>query len=243
MVSIKDHLLLLPRLVENVVITGTLAVAALSLSSTVFAQAIYSCVDGSGRKVTADRPIAECRDRAQREINPSGTVKRVLEPSLTADERAAKEEKEKRAAELREREVEAKRRDRALVLRYPSRDTHDKERAQALGQIDEVINAVSKRATELSAQRKAITDDLQFYKSDPTRAPATLKRRLEENDSNQEIQKRFIAEQDMEKKRVNLRFDEELGKLRQLWPMAGLESSKAALVTAPASAPASSPKK
>ena len=237
MVSIKDFFLLLLRFVENVVLTGTVAVAALSLSSTVFAQTIYSCVDGSGRKITADRPIAECRDRAQREINPSGTVKRVLEPSLTADERAAREEKEKRASELREREVEEKRRDRALLLRYPSRDTHDKERAEALGQIDEVIQAASKRATELSEQRRAITVDLQFYKADPTRAPPSLKRRLEENDSNQAIQKRFIAEQDTEKKRVNLRFDEELGKLRQLWPMAGLVSSKAAPVTAPASAP------
>ena len=239
MVSIKDFFLLLLRRVKNVVITGTVAGAALSLSSTVFAQAIYSCVDGSGRKVTADRPIAECRDRVQREINPSGTVKRVLEPSMTADERAARDEKEKLAADLREREVEAKRRDRALLLRYPSRGTHDKERAQALGQIDEVIKAVSKRATELSEQRKAITDDLQFYKSDPTRAPASLKRRLEENDSNQATQQRFIAEQDTEKKRVNLRFDEELGKLRQLWPMAGPESSK----VAPASAPAPAPKK
>ena len=233
MVSIKDFFLLLLRLVENVVITGSMAVAALSLSSTVFAQAIYSCVDGSGRKITADRPIAECRDRVQREINPSGTVKRVLEPALTVDERAAREEKEKLAAELREREVEEKRRDRALLLRYPSRDTHDKERAEALGQIDEVINAASKRATELSEQRKAITVDLQFYKADPTRAPSSLKRRLEENDSNQAIQKRFIAEQDTEKKRVNLRFDDELGKLRRLWPLAGGVPSKAA--SAPAS--------
>ena len=238
MVSIKDFLLLLPRLVKNVVTTGTVSVAALSLSGTVFAQAIYSCVDGSGRKITADRPIAECRDRAQREINPSGTVKRVLEPALTADERAAREEKEKRAAELREREVEAKRRDRALLLRYPSQDAHDKERAEALGQIDEVISAASKGATELSEQRKAITVDLQFYKADSTRAPSSLKRRLEENDSNQAIQKRFIAEQDTEKKRVNLRFDEELGKLRRLWPLAGVVPSMAASAPASASPPA-----
>ena len=237
MVWTKDFFLFLPRLVENAVITGTVAVAALSLSSTVFAQAIYSCVDGSGRKITADRPIAECRDRAQREINPSGTVKRVLEPSLTADERAAKEEKEKRAAELREREAEEKRRDRALLLRYPNRPVHDKERAEALGQIDEVLNAASKRASELAEQRKAILVDLQFYKADPTRAPPSLKRRLEENDSNQAIQKRFLAEQDAEKKRVNLRFDEELGKLRQLWPLAGVVPSKAAPATTPASAP------
>ena len=230
--------MLLHRLVESVVLTGAAAAAALSLSGAVFAQAIFTCVDGSGRKITADRPIAECSDRVQKKINPSGTVKGVLEPSLTADERAAREEKEKRVAELREREVEEKRRDRALLQRYPSRALHDKERTEALDQIDEVINAASKRASELSEQRKAIIVDMQFYKAEPTRAPPSLKRRLEENESNQATQKRFVAEQDIEKKRVNKRFDEELAKLRQLWPMAGTVPPKVAPAPAPTSAPA-----
>lgn len=194
---------------------------AASLGSAVQAQGIYTCVDGTGRKITADRPIAECRDRAQREINPSGTVKRVVGPSLTAQERAAQEQQEKQAAEIRAREAEEKRRDRALLLRYPNRTVHDRERTEALEQIEVVIKAASKRTTELSDQRKAINTDLEFYKSDPAKAPAALKRRLEENESSAAVQKRFIADQDAEKKRVNQRFDEELVKLRQLWTMAG----------------------
>lgn len=243
MVSIKDFFLLLHRFVENGVLAGAAAVVALSLSSAGFAQTIYSCVDGSGRKITSDRPIAECSDRVQKQLNPSGTVKGVLEPSLTSDERAAREEKEKRAAELREREVEEKRRDRALLQRYPNRALHDKERAEALGQIDEVITAAAKRASELSEQRKAIVVDMQFYKADPTRAPPSLRRRVEENESNQATQKRFIAEQDVEKKRVNQRFDEELAKLRQLWPMAGTVPAKAAAAAAAAPVPPAAAKK
>ena len=191
-------------------------------------QGIYSCVDAAGRKITADRPIAECVDRTQRQINPSGTVKRVVGPSLTAQERAAQEQKDKAAAEVRSREAEEKRRDRALLLRYPSRAVHDKERAEALDQIDAVINAASKRTIELAGQRKAIDTDLEFYKSDPSRAPASLKRRLEENDSSVAVQKRFIADQETEKKRVNMRFDEELGKLKQLWAMGGAVPAAAA---------------
>ena len=42
---------------------------------------IYSCVDARGRTITADRPIADCSDREQRELNPSGTVKRKVEPT------------------------------------------------------------------------------------------------------------------------------------------------------------------
>ncbi len=206
--------------VQTMTAVAWVALAA-CLCSMAQAQGIYSCVDGKGRKITADRPISECIDRPQREINPSGTVKRVVGPSLTAQERAAQEQKDRAAAEVRAREAEEKRRDRALLLRYPSRAVHDKERAEALDQIDVVIKAASKRTSELAGQRKAIDADFEFYKSDPARAPASLKRRLEENDSSLAVQKRFIADQDAEKKRVNMRFDEELVKLNQLWAMGG----------------------
>lgn len=225
-------MLLLQIHVQGVVGAVWVALAA-CLGNAVQAQGIYSCVDGKGRKITADRPIAECVDRSQREINPSGTVKRVVGPSLTAQERAALEEKDKLAAEARAREAEEKRRDRALLLRYPSRAVHDKERTEALEQIDVVIKAASKRTVELATQRKAIDADLEFYKADPAKAPPSLKRRLEENDSSVAVQKRFITEQDAEKKRVNLRFDEELVKLSPLWAMSGAVPAAAA-VAAPA---------
>ncbi|WP_366946023.1 DUF4124 domain-containing protein [Polaromonas sp.] len=205
---------------------------AAGVSSIAQTQGIYSCVDAAGRKITADRPIAECIDRPQRQINPSGTVKRVVGPSLTAQEKAAQEQKDRVAAEVRAREAEEKRRDRALLLRYPSRTVHDKERAEALEQIDEVIKAASKRTTELAGQRKAIDADFEFYKSDAAKAPASLKRRLEENDSSVAVQKRFIADQEAEKKRVNMRFDEELVKLNQLWAMGGATPAAAAAPTA-----------
>lgn len=186
------------------------------------AQNIYTCVDGKGRKITADRPIAECLDRTQQELTRSGLVKRQVGPSLTAQERAAQEEKDKLAAEARAREAEDKRRDRALLLRYPGRTVHDQERVTALAQIDEVIKAASKRTVELAEQRKAIDSEYEFYVKDPAKAPPSLKRRLEENDHSVVVQKKFILDQEQEKKRVNLRFDEELVKLKQLWALAGV---------------------
>lgn len=183
------------------------------------AQSIYTCVDAKGRTITADRPIAECIDRTQRELSRSGLVKRQVGPSLTAYEVAAQEEKEKLAAEVRAREAEEKRRDRALLLRYPARAVHDQERVTALAQIDVVIHAASKRSGELTDQRKAIASEFEFYVKDPSKAPASLKRRLEDNEGSLSVQQRFIAAQEQEKKRVNLRFDEELARLMQLWAM------------------------
>ncbi len=201
------------------ILRGLGVVALLCLGGHVAAQNIYTCVDGKGRKITADRPIAECIDRTQQELTRSGLVKRQLGPSLTAHEQAAQDEKVRLAAEARARDAEEKRRDRALLLRYPVRAVHDQERASALAQIDEVIKASSKRTGELAEQRKAIASEYEFYVKDPARAPTALKRRLEENESSVSVQKRFIADQELEKKRVNQRFDEELVKLKQLWAL------------------------
>jgi hypothetical protein len=195
-------------------------VVLVGMSFGVVAQSsIYTCVDGKGRTITSDRPIVQCLDRAQREINPSGTVKRVLGPTLTAHERAAQERQALLAAAERARAEEEKRRDRALLLRYPNQGVHDTERALALAQIDDVIRAASKRTDELAMQRRAIDADLEFYKADIALAPAALKRRIAENDHSLEVQKRFIADQESEKQRVNRRFEEELVKLRDLWSL------------------------
>ena len=184
------------------------------------AQSIYSCVDAKGRKLTSDRPIAECTDRTQRELSPQGTTKRIVGPTLTAQERTVQEEKEKAAAEERAIALEEKRRDRALLSRYPNKTVHDKERALAIDQVNEVIKASAKRTQELAEQRNAINLELEFYKKDPSKAPAALKRRVDENDASVAVQRRFLTEQDAEKQRVNARFDEELIKLKQLWALA-----------------------
>lgn len=201
-------------------LTPALAGLAFLLGGAAAAQDIYSCVDARGRTLTADRPIAECTDRAQRALSPSGMVKRQIGPSLTAHEQSAQDEKDRRAAELRAREAEERRRDKALLLRYPTPEVHDRERAAALLQIDEVIKASNKRRSELADQRKTMGGELEFYVKDPSKAPGSLKRRLEENAGDVAIQQRFIADQEQEKKRVNQRFDEELAKLRLLWALA-----------------------
>lgn len=196
------------------ILLGFMGGSALAQAST---QAIYTCVDAKGRNLTADRPIAECLDREQRELTPGGTVKRRIGPVPTAEERAAAEEKSRKAAEERNRLAEEKKRERALLVRYPNKPAHDKERSAALAVADEAIAAARKSASELAAQRSKLNTELEFYKSDLSRAPAQLKRQIEENQQHAQAQERFIANQDDEKKRINARFDEELAKLRQLW--------------------------
>ena len=193
---------------------------------------IYSCVDSKGRKLTSDRPIAECADREQKLLNPSGTVREKVGPTLTAPERAEVEAREKLELQERARRDEDKRRDRALLLRYPSRAVHDVERAEALKQIGVVKAAAANRVEELLRQRVALDAEMEFYKKDPGKAPPPLRRQVDELAKNLAVQKRFIADQEGEITRVNVRFDEELGRLQQLWALK---------MPAPAAASAASP--
>ena len=208
--------------------TGSGFVVAAFVAGNAMAQGIYTCTDAKGRKLTSDRPIAECVDRTQQELSAQGSVKRVLGPTLTAQERAAQEEKDKAALEVRLQAQEEKRRDRATLGRYPNQAAHDKERSQVLSQIDEVIKTAAKRSIELAEQRVAINADYEFYKKDPSKAPFALKRRLEENDGNIFMQQLFINDQDLQKRRINQRFDEELVKLKILWSLANAPVGNAA---------------
>lgn len=196
-------------------------IALALLGDQAYAQGIYTCVDARGRTITADRPIMECLDRTQRELSRTGLIKRHIGPTLTANEQVLENEKNKLLAEQRAKEAEEKRRDRALLQRYPTREAHDLERAAAIVQVDEVIKAARKRMRELLDQSTAIASEFEFYVKDPSRVPTVLKLRRQDNESSLLMQQKFMADQELEKKRINQRFDDELGKLRQLWELRG----------------------
>ena len=196
---------------------GGVSVLCSSLLGIASAQGIFTCTDSRGKKITSDRPITECLDREQKELNASGTVKRNLGPTLTAQETSAQEARDKKAAEDRTRIFDERRRNRAMLTRYQNQAAHDTERASALTQVDAVIQTANKRMAELAEQRKTLDSEMEFYKNDPSKAPAHLKRRVTEFQENLLAQQRFIANQQLEKKRVNDRFDEELERLKPLW--------------------------
>lgn len=211
-----------------------IAAALAAVGADAFAQRIYTCVDAKGRKLTSDRPIMECIDREQKELNASGTVRKTVPPSLTASERAVLEEQERKAAEERQRQAEEKRRERAMLGRYPNQAVHDAERVKALNAVQEVILAAHKRTQDLREQRGALDQEAEFYKKDPSKMPAKLRRQIDENEQMVAGQARFLAHQEDEKRRVNAQFDQELAKLKVLWAQArGVPAA-----AAPASAPA-----
>ncbi len=197
------------------------------------AGSVYSCVDRTGRRLTADRPIPECTDREQRVLDQTGAERRRLGPTLTEQERAVVEAQRQREAAERSRVAEERRRERVLVNRYPDQAAHDAERAAALAQVDEVTAVAQKRVDDLLRDRKKLDTEMEFYRKDPNKAPMVLRRQIAEQDDALAEQKRFVIAQDAEKRRVNQRFDAELAQLRPLWAARAAAQAGAPLVLPP----------
>ena len=189
-------------------------------SGNVFAQAtakpgIYSCVDPSGKRITSDRPIASCSDREQRELNADGSVKRIVPPTMTADERSEAEAREREAAAERAMRVEALRRDRNLLARFPNEAAHYKAREAALDDTRKSVRVSEARLTLLASERKPLMDEAEFYVGKPL--PTKLRTQLDGNDAATDAQRSLIQNQQAEIIRVNALYDAELLRLRKLW--------------------------
>ncbi len=227
-----------------------LAAATAGLGASVLAQeaarpvaGIYSCTDAQGRVIKRDRPIAECSDREQKIQNPDGSVKGTHPPSLTADERAEREARERRAAEEARGLAEAGRRDKQLKARYPTEASHQQARAAALDNVRRAIREGELRLRQLEAERKPLLNEAEFYQG--RNLPPKLKQALEANEASAAAQRQASANQESELRRLTAFYDAELERLRRLWAGA-LPGSMGPLVAPAAPEPvsaASAPKK
>lgn len=177
--------------------------------------AIFTCNSNSGKRLTSDRPIAECLDREQRVLNRDGSLRMIMPPSLTSDERAALEEGERRKVQERAARQDAIRRDRNLLQRFPNEEAHARAREAALDPVRTSVRASEQRLVELEKERKPLIAETEFYEGKPL--PSKLKSQLETVDVTIEAQRALVANQQIEAQRINANFDAELARLKKLW--------------------------
>ena len=211
--------LTVPVCSQTIVVLLFTFLSAIALSQTPLPnqQGIYTCVDARGRKLTSDRPILECANREQLVLNPSGTLKRRISPPISPQEQRELESRDRATSEERARLSEERKRDQALLIRYPDKTTHDKERATALAQAAVTKEFALARIKDLMQQRDNMQREMEFFKKDPTKAPPALTLQIDEISQRIELQHQLIANQDMEINRIIRRLDDELVRLRSLW--------------------------
>ena len=199
-------------------IGALLAVAAVQARAQAAANAvggIYTCTDDKGRRLTSDRPIPECAAKEQRVLNRDGSVRQVVPPALTAEERAEREASERLAARSRAELSDAVRRDKNLMARYPDEAAHRKAREAALDTVRLASRATESRVRELAAERRPLVEEAEFYKGKPM--PLRLKQQIDANDAAVEAQRSAAITQSAEVVRINKLYDLELERLRKLW--------------------------
>jgi hypothetical protein len=179
------------------------------------ARAIYTCTAPDGRKLTSDRPIADCSGREQRVLNADGSLRTILPPFLSPEERAAKEANDRKEAAARAAQADAVRRDRNLMQRFPNEAAHKRARTAALDDANKSMHVSELRLKDLAVERKPLTEEAQFYAGKPM--PSKLKQQLDANDASSEAQQQLIENQKAELVRINSSYDRELARLRKLW--------------------------
>ena len=194
---------------------------------------IYTCIDNQGRRLTADRPIPECVHKEQQILNRDGSVRAIVPPTLTAEERAEREARDRAAAEAKAAQADAVRRDRNLIARYPNETAHNRAREAAVDTVRLAIKATEIRLRELGVERKPLREEAEFYQGKTL--PPKLKSALDANDASVDAQRSSSANQEAELVRINRIYDAELERLRRLW--GGAQPGSLGPIAMPAAAP------
>lgn len=211
---------------------GSFVLGSMALTASVMAQpsgktGIYSCIDATGRRITADRPIPQCADREQRLLSPSGVERGRIGPALTETEMAQRLEQRRNEQLQQQRIQEQRRRDAVLLARYPDRALHDAARREALAQMEEMQALARKRLQELDREKLQLDQELQFYQQDASRVPVRLRGALQDVEQAQQEQRALLAAQAEEVQRIHKRFDVDLLRLQPLWKSQHLTTSTA----------------
>jgi hypothetical protein len=179
---------------------------------------IYSCTDANGRVISADRPLAACADRELRVHNPDGSLRRIIEPPLTKEQKAQRETEEKRRRdEAWSRKVQQAR-DRNLLLTFEDEHSLESMRRRDLADIDHEIRLATQRILSLDKDLKIAQEAAQTWKAaNPHKQlPFTYQQRITDAANAILAEDALIADRNAERERVNSRFDADAQRLREL---------------------------
>ncbi len=188
-------------------------VLGVALSTPASAQ-LFVCTDARGRTISGDRPPPECAERPVRELRSDGSVKRVIEPPPSAEQKAARDAEEKRRREDAEKHRVSMRKDLALLDAYASEAEIETVRQRALASRQVMIERSLQRLEEHTREKKKLDSEAEFYTKRPM--PDSLKRQFETNASLIRSEERIIRDVRADMERINERYDGEKKRWREL---------------------------
>ena len=174
----------------------------------------FACKPPNGPPIYEDFPPPECRNVQIRELNPDGSLKRVIEPPLTDDQKKAKSDRETKQVECMKQNQVQHRKDRSLLETYESEDDLLAARDRALASQYSQMEQEYHKLKQLKAARKRLSDEEEFYAK--RELPDELKTRLDDNASKKAMAEHVIAVKFSEMQRTAESFDADLRRYREL---------------------------
>jgi hypothetical protein len=214
----ESRYLLRPGLTASIALVLAAAPAATLAQPKAPPPPSFSCVI-NGKKIVSDRLIPECNEVDQRELNSDGSLRRLVKPPMTPDEREAAEKKSLEEKTKIAAFNDAVRRDRNLMQRYPDEASHDKARQKSLDEFRVSEKNSSARIAILLEEKRKLDEEKTFYVNDKVKKPlpTMLKQKIDANDAALEAQRSIALNAQTELGRINRNFDVERERLRKLW--------------------------
>jgi hypothetical protein len=178
--------------------------AALLLSQGAAAQFLYVCTVG-GHTVTGQVPPAECRNVDVRELNPDGTLHRLIPAPMTREQRQKKEEAQEEQLRKEEEDRAQARRDRSLLETYSSVDEIEAARSRDLAGRKTLIDRADARIAQYTKEKKRLDDEAEFYVN--REMPPKLKEQFATNKTLTDQQVKTRADSVAEMSRINEKYN------------------------------------
>lgn len=198
---------IIPHPLSSAVLSA-IVLALLSLPFSNVQADVYTCKDSAGRRITSDRPIADCAERATDVYSNTGILKDQLPGALSPEQKQEVLQQQQRRAKERQEYENIKKEKQYLIAHYPTEQDVEIARQKALDAIDTKIatekqsikdanDALSNKQHKPAQQVNDQSDALPYRSSNKDDLKDAIDR------SNQLIQ-RYMAE----KANINREFDE-----------------------------------
>jgi hypothetical protein len=102
------------------------------------------------------------------------------------------------------------------LTRYPTEARYNEVRAEALDSLRRSIREAEVRTAQLSADRKNLLNETEYY--NPKAMPVRLKVAMDSSDAALTAQKSLLQDRQAELLRVTKLYDDDLARLKKLWP-------------------------
>ena len=197
---------------------GLAMLLAMLLGSAAHAQQFLYVCSSHGHTISGGLPPPECKGEDIRELNPDGTLHKLIPAPLTQEQRRKRDQEEEARRQEEESERAQSRKDRALLETYGSVSEIEAARIRTIAGRQVLVDRADQRIAQYAKERKRLDDEAEFYaKRD---MPPKLKDAFEANKALVAQQEKTKADVQQEIRVLNARYDADIKRYKELEDMA-----------------------